>query len=85
MRSFIPEEDRESFESFLSSNNLQTPKDPPPGPKPRPPTRGPTPAKGERKGKRRSGRHISSHVADVDRFLQDIDAQMSSILDTTDF
>lgn len=84
MRSFIPEEDRPTFQAFLTSNNLQS-SDSASAPKPRPPTRDLMPPKAEGRAKRRAGRHTSSHVADVDKFLQDIDAQMNSILDTTEF
>ena len=86
MVSFIPEEDRATFEAFLVENKLQATH------QPRPPASEDLQVQGgavrDRKpnrSKRRSRASHSSHVADVDKFLQDIDMQMDSILDTTNF
>lgn len=66
---------------------------PPPPPTsvpPPPPSSAPPPsqggAEGQVKRKRDRNRHQhDSRVADVDQFIKDIDSQMDSILDTTDF
>ena len=90
MHSFIPEEDEAEFEEFLVQHNLQ-----PTGqavcntgtcPPATPPVdlQVPEGRRGhDRKPtKQRSSRKHGSHVADVDRFLQDIDAQMNTMADT---
>lgn len=93
MVSFIPEEDRATFEAFLVENNLQAAHKPrPPDTRPHPPAStylqvqdGVLRDRKSGRSKRHTRASHSSHVADVDKFLQDIDMQMDSILDTTNF
>ena len=89
MHSFVPEEDRPEFDEFLAQHNLR-----PTGQAVRDTgTRLPATVDLQvpegRRGhdrkptKQRSSRkQHGSHVADVDRFLQDIDAQMDTMADT---
>ena len=88
MHSFVPEEDRAEFEDFLVQHNLR-----PTGQAVRdtgthPPATVDLQVPEGRRGrdrkptKQRSSRKHGSHVADVDRFLQDIDAQMNTMADT---
>lgn len=74
MYSFIPEEDRDTFEKFLRKLNLEpisTPEAQPQAMK--------------QGGKKRRGGH-NRPVSDIDKFLHDIDSQMDSVLeDTTTF
>ena len=89
MHSFIPEEDRGSFEAFLVDNQLKVASA---ASKPHPPPdktlqvqENVTSEAKPVKSRRRMARHQSSHVADVDKFLQDIDAQMDGVLESTNF
>ena len=90
MHSFIPEEDEAEFEEFLVQHNLrptgQAVRDTGTRPPATPPVdlQVPEGRRGhDRKPtKQRSSRKHGSHVADVDRFLQDIDAQMNTMADT---
>ena len=97
MRSFIPEEDCGEFEDFLAQQNLQPHGKALGRVMPRPPAKQAAPVQvpaergGEGDGKpsrpkqRSSRKQHSSHIADVDKFLQDIDAQMDAMVDTTNF
>ena len=92
MRSFIPEEDRAKFEAFLIENSLQVDqsdhsagpgRDPPPPPPPPPPGVG---VVGEgRRGRRGRNRGGGARVADMDKFLADIDSHTQAMLDTSNF
>ena len=92
MRSFIPEEDCGAFEDFLAQQNLQPRGRAPGGVIPHPPAvqvpeerGGGGEGKPSRQKQRSSRKQHSSHIADVDKFLQDIDAQMDAMVDTTNF
>ena len=78
MRSFIPEEDRPSFEAFLIENGRPIDQSEQPAvTKPHPPA-------GEgRRGRR--GRGQAGHVTDVDKFLADIDSHADAMIDTSNF
>lgn len=85
MRSFIPEEDRAFFEAFLIENHL--PVDQSGGGSAR---TVPSPAAdldgGRGAGKRgRKGRSHRAHIADVDKFLADIDSHAESMMNSTNF
>ncbi len=81
MNPFIPEEDKEAFEKYLLDNDLE-----PVVTETRPITR-PAAASVQSGGnKRESGRRGRGHVADIDKFLHDIDSQMDEVLEgTTNF
>lgn len=95
MRSFIPEEDRAKFEAFLIENSLQTDqsdssagpvRDPPPPPQSAPPPPPPGVGVGEgRRGRRGRNRGGGARVADMDKFLADIDSHTQAMMDTSNF
>lgn len=89
MHSFVPEEDRPEFDEFLAQHNLQPTGQAVCETGTRPPATVDLQVPEGRRGhdrkptKQRSSRkQHGSHVADVDRFLQDIDAQMDTMADT---
>ena len=90
MCSFIPEEDRQAFEDFLSKHNLQSNRSRDSKPRPPAQTGGESPSKtrsGDPKAKPspRKQKRDNARVADVDKILQDIDSTMDSVLETTNF
>ena len=89
MHSFVPEEDRAEFDEFLAQHNLRPTGQAECETGTRPPATVDLQVPEGRRGhdrkltKQRSSRkQHGSHVADVDRFLQDIDAQMDTMADT---
>ena len=98
MCSFIPEEDRAYFEAFLVENNIAVNQsDLVATDKPRPSSHGERPqgagdggAKGRGVGESRKGRGggkrgHATHVADVDKFLADIDSHAETMMESTNF
>ena len=87
MRSFIPEEDRAQFETFLIENSLPVNQSDGSAAetKPHPPPEKPTAAGERRKVRRGRGQVGRAKVADVDQFLADIDSHAQAMLDTSDF
>lgn len=88
MHSFVPEEDRAEFDDFLAQHNLRPTGQAVRDTGTRPPATVDLQVPEGRRGhdrkptKQRSSRkQHGSHVADVDRFLQDIDAQMDTMAD----
>ena len=79
MRSFIPEEDKGQFEAFLIKNSLAIDQSDRSAAdtKPHPP-RGP-PVGRKKRGRGQGG------VADVDKFLADIDTHAQAMLNTSEF
>lgn len=74
MNPFIPEEDKESFEKYLTDNDLE------PATDAKASRSSPTQSRGNNK------REGGSHVPNIDKFLHDIDSQMDNVLEgTTNF
>ena len=89
MHSFVPEEDRAEFDEFLAQHNLRPTGQAVRDTGTRPPATADLQVPEGRRGhdrkptkQRLSRKQHGSHVADVDRFLQDIDAQMDTMVDT---
>ncbi len=78
MDPFIPEEDEEAFKKYLQENDLE--------PVTESRSRSSTAAAaGPSGGSKRKGAQ-QGHVANIDKFLHDIDSQMDNVLeDTTNF
>ena len=97
MRSFIPEEDRAEFEAFLIENSLPLDQsgdasisvDTKPHPLPPPPaTQVVSQSSGGEGGRGRRGRNrrvSGARVADMDKFLADIDSHAEAMMDTSNF
>lgn len=78
MNPFIPEEDKDTFDKFLCDNNLE------PVHKIKAVSKPAAAASTSGGNKQETGHR--GHVADIDKFLQDIDNQMDGVLeDTTNF
>ncbi len=81
MNPFIPEEDKEAFESYLWDNDLE-----PVATETRPITQPTAAAASKQSGGNKRGSGRRGHVADIDKFLHDIDSQMDEVLEgTTNF
>jgi hypothetical protein len=94
MRSFIPEEDRAEFEAFLIENSLPLDQsgntsisvDTKPHPPPPPPATQVVPQSSGGEGRRGRNRRVSgARVADMDKFLADIDSHAEAMMDTSNF